>query len=194
MRVLKNRRTRLLVLAVIVASATVWIVWNRPAKVDMATYVPGDSLAFISGDDLPGLAGGIEGTEAWRELAGPLGAPSHLLPGRWLISIAKWTGIGSVDAVLAARSQVALVFTQPEASANEQTLIIKPHAALIIETHTTQRRMRSTIENHVSAFADRAYDQSALTRRQVGGVDVADWSSSDAKRHKIGRASCRERV
>ena len=67
MRVLKNLRTRLLVLAVIVASATVWIVWNRPAKVDMATYVPGDSLAFISGDDLPGLAGGIEGTEAWRE-------------------------------------------------------------------------------------------------------------------------------
>src|SRR5437588_2755683 len=185
MRVLKNRRTKLLVLAVIVVAAAVWIVWNGAAKVDMATYVPGDSLAFISSDDLPGLAGGIEGTEAWRGLAGPLGAPSRLLPGRWLISIAKFTGIGSGDAVLAARSQVALVFTQPEASANEQTLTIKPHAALIIETHTSQRRMRSMIENHVRDFADRAYGQSVLTRRQVAGVDVADWSSSDRQRHII---------
>src|SRR5436190_15316328 len=175
MRVLITRRTKLLVPAVVVALTVAWIIWNRPANVDLATYVPADSLAFIGVDDLPSLASGIERTEAWRGLAAPLGAPANLLPSGWLISVAKWTGIGSVDAVLAARSQIALVFAQPEASANEQTLTIKPHAALIIATHTSQRRMRSEIETHVQAFADRAYGQSVWTRRQAGDLELADW-------------------
>ncbi len=185
MRLLITRRTKLLVPAVIVAITAAWIIWNRPTKVDLATYVPADSLAFVGADDLPALAAGIEGTEAWRNLASPLGAPTNLLPSRWLISVAKWTGIGSADAVLAARSQFVLVFAQPEASASEQTLIIKPHAALIIETDTSQRRMRSTIESHLQAFADRVYGQSVLTRRQAGDLELGDWSSSDGKRHLI---------
>src|SRR2546423_10697863 len=132
MRVLKKLPRKLLVLALLLVIAAAWILWNRPAKIDLATYVPAESLAFVATDDLPGLAGGIEGTEAWRRLAAPLGAPSNLLPSRWLITLARWTGIGSVDAVVAARSQMALVFMQSEASGNEQTLTIKPHAALII--------------------------------------------------------------
>lgn len=185
MRVLKAHRAKVLLPAVIVVLIAAWIIWNRPAKVDMATYVPSDCLAFVGTDDLSGLAGGIDGTQAWRELAAPLAAPAHLLPGKWFISLAKWTGIGSVDAVLAARSQVVLVFAQPEASANEQTLTIKPHAALIIETHTSQGRMRSAIENHVQAFADHAYGQAVMTRKQAGDVELADWSSSDGKRHIV---------
>jgi hypothetical protein len=183
MRLLRKRSIRLLVLLVIPVAGLLWIVWNRPARADMATYVPAESLAFIGSDDLTAIASGMEATEGWQALAAPLNAPRHLIPNQWLISLARWTGIGSIEAVLAARSQIALVFMQPEASANEQTLTIKPHAALILETHTSQRRMRPAIENHVRAFADRVFGQSTLTRKQVNGIDLVDWSSSDGNSH-----------
>ena len=151
----------------------------------MAALVPADSLAFIEANDLPTLASGIEESEAWRALAGPLNAPSSLLPRRWLVRFARWTGLGPIDAVLAARSQVALVFTQAQATQDESTLTIKPLAALVIQTHTSQRRMRPALEKHVARLAEKAYGQPSLVRKQLDGVDLAEWSSADNTRHLV---------
>lgn len=151
----------------------------------MAALAPADTLAFIEANDLPALASGIEDSEAWRALAGPLDAPSSLLPHRWLVRLARWTGLGPIDAVLAARSQVALVFTQAQASQDENTLTIKPLAALIIQTHTSQRRMRPALEKHIARFAEKAYGQPSLVRKQLDGVDLAVWSSTDNTRHLV---------
>src|SRR5205085_7458084 len=66
----------------------------------LASYVPSDCLAYIEANDLTQIAVGIEDTEAWKLLAPILGARTSLLPNRWLIRTARWSGIGSINAVL----------------------------------------------------------------------------------------------
>ena len=150
----------------------------------MAAYVPADCLGFIEANDLVELADGISNSEAWTKLAAQLGAKSNLLPNRWLIRLARWTGIGSSDAVLLARSQFAFVFTDIQKSEVGSTLNVKPLASLIIETHTMQRRMRPTIEKYVEEFA-RSHGLTSMVRKQIEGADLADWSSPDGARHII---------
>lgn len=151
----------------------------------MAGYVPVESLAYIEANDLASVAHGITGTEAWRLLAQPLGAPAQLVPHGWPIQLARWTGIGSTEAVLLARAQLALFFTQAQATETGSTLTIKPLAALIIETHTSQSRMRPVIEKHVEQFARRAYGEAILTRKQIDGVDMAEWKAPDNTRRLL---------
>lgn len=177
-----SRRTRVLVAGFALAVIAGWLYWNWPRRVDMAVYVPADCVAFVEADDLVDLADGIGSSEAWTKLAAPLGARSTLLPNRWLIRLARWTGIGSDDSILFARSQFAIVFTGVEETEADATLKIKPLTTLIIETHTTQRRMRPTLERHVEDFA-RAHGQPSLLRKQIDGVDLTEWSSSDGARH-----------
>lgn len=184
-RLLKRHRKKLFLgvfLAVVIAG---WIYWNRPERKDMAAYVPADALVFIEVNNLDAIASGMSGTEAWRTLAAPLGAPASLLPHRKLIQLARWTGLGSAEAVLAARSQVALVVTQPQATEINDTLTIKPAAALIVETHTQQRRMRPVLENQIERLAQRVYGQPTLSRKQIADADLAVWSSADKSRHLI---------
>jgi hypothetical protein len=169
----------------VVAFVLFWLFWNRMARTDMATYAPADSLAFVEANDLAEVARGIENTQAWKALAGPIGARTSLLPSRWLIRLARWTGFGSADAVLLARSQVAIVFTGAEASQAGSALTIKPLATLVIETHTSQGRMRPALEQHIDDLARRVYVQPVLSRKQLQGVDVSEWSSPDGSRHII---------
>jgi hypothetical protein len=182
---IKRHRKKLLLLVFLVVIAFGWLFWNRPKKDDMAAYVPADALAFIEVNDLDAMAQGIGGTEAWRALASPLGAPPSLLPHGRLIQLARWTGLGSTEAVLAARSQVALVVTQPRAMEDNTTLTIKPAAALIIETHTHQRRMRPVLEKQVERIAQRFYGQPTFARKLIADADLAEWSSPDNSRHLI---------
>ena len=183
---IKSRSVKLL-LAVLMAVAFVvaWIYWNRPTHTDMASYAPADSLALVEANDLTELAQGIEGTQAWKALAGPIGAEVGLLPNPWLVRLARWTGIGSTEAVLMARSQVAVVFAGAEANQSGATLTIKPLATLIIETHTTQKRMRPTLEAHIGDLARRVYEEPVFTRKQIDSVDLSLWSSADGARHIV---------
>jgi len=170
---------------VLIVLAVGWIYWNRPQRSDMAQYVPADALAFIEVNDLAQSADRLSRTEAWQTLAPPLDAPGRLIPNSWLISLARWAGIGSSEAVLLARSQMALFFTQAQATESGTTLTIKPLAALVIETHTSQRRMRPTIEKYVAQFAQSAYGQPTVTRKQVADVEFAEWSSPDNARRLV---------
>lgn len=149
----------------------------------MAVYAPADCLAYMEADDLSALADGIEQTKAWKSLGGLIGARSNLLPNRWLIRIARWAGIGSADTVVLARSQIAVVFTGAEVTETGPTLNVKPLTVLVIETHTTPRRMRPVLEKHFEDFARRIYGQPQLVRKQIDGVDVSEWVSADASRH-----------
>ncbi|MDX6303207.1 MAG: hypothetical protein QOI77_176 [Blastocatellia bacterium] len=182
---IRTRRAILFLVLLLVALAVAWLFWSRAGRTDMATYAPADCLAFVEANDLTEVAQGIEGTQAWKMLADPVGAPSHLLPNRWLLRLARWTGIGSAEAILFARAQVAIVFTGAEASQAGSTLTVKPLATFVVETHTTQRRMRPTIERHIEELARRVYGQPVLSRKQVDGVDLSEWSSADGARHIV---------
>jgi hypothetical protein len=180
---IKHRRAKLLLIAVIGALIVGWFYWNRPMRTDMAVYAPSDCLAYLEADDLSELAEGLDGTTAWKSLAGLVGARPNLLPNRWLIRIARWAGIGSADTIILARSQIAVVFTGAEVSEAGPTLKIKPLAVLVIDTHTTPRRMRPVLEKHFEEFARRNYGQPQLIRKQIDGVDLIEWVSADASRH-----------
>jgi hypothetical protein len=184
-RLIRTRQTTILLVLLLVAVAVAWLYWSSTGRTDMATYAPADCLAFVEASDLTEVAQGIEGTQAWKALAGPIAARSNLLPNRWFLHLARWTGIGSPEAILLARSQVAIVFTGAEANQAGATLTVKPLATLIVETHTTQRRMRPAIERHIGELAKRVFGQPILSRKQVEGVDLSEWSSSDGARHIV---------
>jgi hypothetical protein len=152
----------------------------------MASYVPAESVAYIEANDLAQIAGNLSKTEGWGALAEALGAPRELISHPWLVSFARWTGIGSAESVLLARSQFAVCFAQPQATESGSTLTIKPLAALIIETHTSQNRMRPTIEKYVDQLARESYGaEIVVIRKQVKGADLQEWSTADNSRRLV---------
>ena len=182
----KLRKWLLLLLVLLLVGGAAWVLWNRPRNVDIASYVPAESVGYIEANDLTRIADGASHTEAWRTLAEALGAPRELISHPWLVSFARWTGIGSVESVLLARSQFAVCFAQPQATESGSTLTIKPLAALVIETHTSQNRMRPTVEKYVDQLARDSYGSDVVVvRKQVNGSDLQEWATADNSRRLV---------
>ncbi len=187
MRPLINRRR--ILLAVIMLSAALgagWLLWSRPARKDLSVWAPADSLAYVELSDLPSLINGTENTNAWRSLAGPIGAPASLSVNHWWLRLARWTGIGSADAILLARSQAAIIFSGAEGEQNGSTFTVKPLTTFVVETHTSQRRMRATVERHIEELARRVYPGPVFIRKQIDGIDLSEWAAAaDGSRHIV---------
>ena len=182
----KLRRFLFLIIVFLAIAGAGLIVWNRPRRADMASYVPAESVAYIEANDLAAVADGLSRTEAWRTLAGPLNAPPQLISHPWLVKFARWSGIGSTESVLLARSQFALCFTQAQATESGTTLTIKPLAALVIETHTSESRMRATLERYVDELARESYgDQVVRIQKQASGAEFHEWSTPDNSRRLV---------
>jgi hypothetical protein len=176
-----NRRLRGLLLA---ASALVlllagWLWWNRPQPVDMATYAPADALVYLEANSLTAIVEGLTTTDAWRALAPPAGLRADGGQLGWLSRAAAWTGIGPAEYVVLARAQVAVAVVGFEAAEEpEQALHIKPRAALIIETHTSQRRAQPALEKLIGDFARRANGAAQPERREAGDAALVVWSNT----------------
>src|ERR1044072_7250029 len=181
-RLTKFRRIAVLVIIVIIVVCGGWLYWNRITPSDLATWAPADSLAYVEINDLSTLTEGVQQTEAWKSFAPLLGAPSQLAPSRYLVRLARWTGLGSPDAVLFARSQGAVIFSGAEGTQNGSTLVIKPLLTLILETHTSQRRMREAVEHHIEQIARNDFGNPTIARKQVAGIELNEWQSEDGAR------------
>jgi len=185
MRTLTKYRALVLVLIIAVGIAAAWLYWSRVPLSDLANWAPADSLAYTEVNDLGTLVEGVQQTVAWKSLGPLLGAPPSLAPNPWVVRLARWTGIGSPDAILFARSQVAVVLSGAEGSQSGSTLIIKPLLTLIVETHTSQRRMRGAIEQHLEDTARQDFGNPVMVRKQVEGVELQEWQSEDGTRRIV---------
>jgi len=179
---IKRHPVKIVILLLIVAALGVWLYRNRPVHADLASWAPADSLAFVEINDLTSVTGGIQSTKAWKAFAPLLGSPSNLAPNRWALGLARWTGIGSADALLFARAQVAVVLNGAEGAESGSTLVIKPLLTFIIETHTSQWRMRAAVERHLEDIARKNFGNPVAVRKQMQGVDLQEWQSEDASR------------
>jgi hypothetical protein len=182
---MKIFRRSLIVIIGLILITLVWLWWNRPQKVDMAGYVPADSLVYLEANSLPDIAEGIVSTEAWKALAPPSGIRSGLGQIGWLSRLAAWTGIGSADAVALARAQIAVTVLGLDAADEGETLKLKPRYALVVETHTGESRTRAAVEKRIGDFARRAYGDPRVESNETEGVKLTTWSAPGSERRII---------
>lgn len=182
---MKFLRKALLVFLALLLILAVWIWWNRPQKVNMAAYVPADSLIYLEANDLPDIASGIISTDAWKALAPVAGIKSSLGNLSWLSRFASWTGIGSADAVVLSRAQIAVTVLGLDAADAGETLKIKPRYALVVETHTGESRARSAVETRVGDFARRAYGNPSVEQMELNGAKFTTWIAPDGERRIV---------
>lgn len=182
---MKFLRKALLVFLALLLILAIWIWWNRPQKVNMAAYVPADSLIYLEANDLPDIASGIIKTDAWKALAPAAGIKSNLGNLSWLSRIASWTGIGPADAVVLSRAQIAVTVLGLDVADAGDTLKIKPRYALVVETHTAESRARSAVETRVGDFARRAYGEPRVEQKEMDGAKFTTWIAPDGERRIV---------
>lgn len=177
-------RRVLIAVFVLALGVFAWLWWTRPVKVDMAAYVPADSLVYFEADSLPDIFGAVTSTDDWRELARAAGVEAGA--GGWLARLVSFTGVGPNDTVLLSRAQVAVAVLGFDA-AEEPDAVLKytPRAALVAETHTSEWRAKAAVEKLVGDFARRSLGAGAAERKEVEGVSFYVWGSPSGERRKV---------
>jgi hypothetical protein len=169
----------------VILLVSAWLWWNRPQTSDMAAYAPADALVYLECNSLLDVADAIAGSDAWKELGPFLGRNGTQPPNRWLTRIISWTGIGPTRTVILARAQLGTVMLDLGAKEQDETLTIKPEAAILIETHTAERRIRPTVEEALRQFAEESYRQPTLKRINVAGSEFLVWSAPTSERQIV---------
>lgn len=164
-------------LAVLLGSAWLWL--NLPAKVDLAEYAPADSILYIEFNSPAAVVQAIQDSDVWKAAA-PL-AHTKTTPENGLLTAAARAGIGPIEAVLFARSQIALVVVGLETSEQGDTLRVRPEVALIAETHTSKWRTKPAALAAVGRLATFAYGASSCSERSAG-ADYIECTVAGAER------------
>lgn len=171
------------ILALIVAAA--WFAWHRPRNADMADYAPADSLVYLESNSLLEIAESLANTDAWKVLSPFLEPEVAQRPNRWLAHFLAWTGVGPTSKVILCRAQVAMVMLDLGASEQGETLTIRPEAAILVETHTSERRIRETIEEALRRFAEKSYRQPTFQRTNVDQTEFLVWTAPEGDRQIV---------
>jgi hypothetical protein len=175
----------LFVVAILLLAAGAWFWWNSPQTIDMATNVPADSLVYLEANSLADVARAIGDTDAFQNLAPALGMKQKRWQDPWLNYLARITGIGSAESVIAARAQVAVAILDLNANGAGDTLEFKPLAALVVETHTSANRIRPALEHLLGSFAQRAYGQPTLEHVNSGDAEFLEWIAPGGARRIV---------
>lgn len=178
------RRIAILFISLILLSA-LWVWWSHPRKVDMAKYVPADSIAYFEANDLPMVLKSMTETNAWKTLAPSAGLRSDFFGVGWLSKLSAWTGIGSAETVVFSRAQIAVAVIGIGGSENSEALQIKPRYAVVVETHSSEARVLSVIEKRIGSFAQRAYGNPQIERKETNGAKWIIWNAPSSQRKII---------
>src|ERR1700754_2161548 len=147
----------LVLLGVLAAAAGIW--FNLPTKTDLADYAPADAIVYVEFNSLADVARTIQHTDVWQAAA-PITRNGPSADNRFFTTAAR-AGIGPVESVLFARTQVALVVLGLNTSEQEDTLKVRPEIALIAETHTSRWRTKPVMIESVKRLAQFAYGASS---------------------------------
>jgi hypothetical protein len=173
----------LLSIVVLVVLLAAWVWWNRPAIVDMAAYVPAESLVYLEANSLPEIVHGLTSTDAWKALAPPAGLSPNVGRVGWLSRLSAWSGIGTAETVVFSRAQVAVAVLGFEVTEESSTVRdIKPRIALVAETHTGAARVQTAVTKLIGNYARRKYGEPALRRDEADATTFITWTALDGKR------------
>ena len=160
-------------LLLIVCVGLTW--WNTPAKADMAEYAPADSLVYIEANSIVDITNALKQSEVLKPLLPLIAIDSHPSQG-WSLSAAR-AGLGPASAVISSRAQLALIVTNIETTVENDSLRVKPEAALVVETHTSKWRMRGAALAAIQQLAQFAYG-SGTCAEAADRIQCADPKSS----------------
>lgn len=170
----------ILVLLPIFCISILWLWWNQTERVDMAGSVPADTLIYLEANSLPEIARSIVSTKTWMDIAPAAGLDSDVWHPGWLTRLAEWTGVGPAESVIFSRAQVAVcVLGFGAAEAPETTLKITPRGAIVIETHTSNGRVRAVAEKAVGDYARRSIGSGEARREEKGETLFLTWVARD---------------
>ena len=173
----------LLIPAGLLLLAAAWLWWNRPQRIDIATYAPADSIIYLEADDLPAILAALTSTDAWRSLAPAAGLRADLGRVGWLGRLSAWTGVGTAESVVLARAQVAVVVLGFETEgAGDAAPVMRPRLALVAETHTGHGRTRDAVIKFAGDFARSTYGETKLEQTEREGLTLLNWSQVSGTR------------
>ena len=171
----------LVLLAILIVAAWLW--WSLPSTVDMADYAPADALVYVEFNNPAALAYAIQNSDVWQAAA-PITQSKKLSQNRLMTTAAR-AGIGPLEAVLFARTQLALVVVGMNTSEEGDTLKVRPDVALIAETHTAKWRTKPAVVEIVKKMANLKYG-AAMCNERGGDADYIECSVAGGERKIIG--------
>jgi hypothetical protein len=172
-------RPLLIIVLLLLLIGALWVWWSLPRQVDMASYAPADSFVYLEFNSLTDVTDAIQNGQTWQAIAPILGMNPG--PANRIFTNAAKAGIGPTGSVIFNRSQVALVLVGMNTTEEDETLRIRPEAALLIETHTSKWRMKSTALEAVQRLASFAYGQAGCLERS-DAADFVECSSPGSDR------------
>lgn len=161
-----------------------WLIWTRPRDIDMAAYAPANSLLYMETNEPLLVVQALMETDAWK-LLDKTGAHWNIGQRSWIRKIIRVTGIGPIQSVILSRAQISIVVTNLGTVQEETTLRVKPEAALLIETHTSEARIRTTVEQAIKDLAHATYGNPSLRRTLVNGVEFVEWREKEGSRQLV---------
>ena len=171
----------LVLLAIVIAAAGIW--FSLPGKADLADYAPADAIVYVEFNSLADVARTIQHADAWKA-AGPITGSGPGSENRMFTTAAR-AGLGPVESVLFARTQVALVVVGLNTSEEQDTLKVRPEIALIAETHTSGWRTKPVMLESVKRLAEFAYGASSCVGPD-GDYDRFECSIPGSERKLVG--------
>ena len=172
----------IVLLAILIGAAWLW--WALPSTVDMAEYAPADSLVYIEFNNPAALVQAIQNSDVWQAAA-PITQSKSASQNRLMTTAAR-AGIGPLEAVLFARTQIALVVVGMNTSEEgADTLKVRPDVALIAETHTSKWRTKPAAVEIVKKLANVKYG-AAMCSERGGDADYIECSVAGGERKIIG--------
>jgi hypothetical protein len=156
---MKIFRRVLLAAVLLLLIALVWIWLSRPQQIDMSAYAPASALVYLESNSLMDVADGVASTDTWKSVRPLLGNIKNTWPGARTRRLIALTGLGPTSSVILTRAQVAMVMLDLGAREEGDTMTLKPEAAMLIETHTSKRRIAGTVEEALQSFAEKFYTQ-----------------------------------